>query len=234
MMTTRLATTSLRFNIFDSLEGDGGLIGYNTSKLPNGSRAFVNDNNTLYRLEFESELEPDGTLVVAPGAGPGLWVATMNDQEAIFDAQAYLDGTIDSGVQFNEVWMALGNGNYAIDQVGEELFAIDDDTGEVTYNGLTANYFIVLTGTFTNAQLEGQSGVEFALSSDATGVLLGTSSNTTRSNLASVVEADRLVDIQCWAYAQVSTGDTFQAAIRTSQGAIVETQKFTMSFLRAP
>ncbi len=232
-MTTYLATTNLRFNIFDSVEGDGSLVGYNTSKLPNGARAFVNENNTLYRLEFDSELEPDGTLVVAPGAGPGLWVATMNDQEAIFDAQVYMQGDAESDSQFNSVWMAIGQSNYFIEQVGE-LFSVNDDTGEVTYNGLTANYFIVLTGTFTANQLESGTGVEFALSSDATGVLLGTSSNTRISNVASIVEAGRLVNAQCWAYAQLSPGDTFQGAIRASQGVTVETEKFTMSFMRAP
>ncbi len=230
-MTTYLSDPSLRFIIFDALEGEGSLSTYNTSKSPNGARAFVNDNGVLYQFYKFSSAVADGSTVIAPGGGPGRWIAVASEgSSSPFNAQALSNGTVSTGAVVANTWAAIGDLSYSLITDGD-LFSINATTGVVTYTGPDATYFF--TATFT-CSAGGPLEIEAAVSSQATGVLLGTTSSSTRSNKQTVPDDNEVVTITTYAYAQIVSGNTFRGVIRTpDDGVTLSTQKFSLNFIRA-
>ncbi len=149
-MSSRLSSPALRTIIVDL---PAELSSYNSAELPDGATIYLNDTNTLYRLDKTAgtaldSLISSGYVVQPDDQTDARWILESSAGSNPYYHSSYVNGPLAVTLTSGQ-WGYLGNvaGSFAVSAGSGAVFAISNTTGEVTYHGPTRE--VAVTAKFS-------------------------------------------------------------------------------------
>ena len=219
MGTEQQAGVGLRITQISTLSGAPGqdLATIDTTEMPNGALAFIDSNRTLYALDRESALVPNGTSVLT-ALGGGQWVAVVGGS-SVYSANVQwviATGSGSTGALTQGVWTALPQTSLQYTRVGSTLWSAGSTDGVFTYAGPTRDFIVM--GSLT-AQAGSGTTTNFGFSfSRSDAAIIGTG---TIPNISAQVETAASEENN-WSFVGMVTtvvsGQTFQGCVINRDG----------------
>ncbi len=151
-MNSSRAAVALRNIQFDIA---GELVQYNTQQLPNGATAFVNSNETEYRLDKDAgdtfDDLPSAYVLKPEDQSSARWIAQSASGSNLWFHSSYLTTPV-AVTMTSSQWGAVGSvaGSFGISQGSAAVFTLSATSSQITYNGPARTVMVTMQASLAN------------------------------------------------------------------------------------